>query len=177
MNEKHYTFKGRPGRQSLENGVLGIFQAISNILSQGCQASMTKHRQLGKRLELKERSNLESGLFFSIAELHMGKKLWKTVWQFFKMLTMELLCDLPLLGDLTTLRYVRKRTENRQPTKNRYMSAHRSLIQPNRRNNPNVHQDNKMWNVHLLEDFLLWSFSGHTHSIWRFPGLRVKMEL
>ena len=59
--EKGYTFKD----QSLENGVsLPIFQAVGNILLQRCRASMTKHRQ--QELELRNRSSMESGLFFSV---------------------------------------------------------------------------------------------------------------
>ena len=41
------------GRQSLENELCGVFQATSNILSQRCRASRTKHRQQSTRVRSK----------------------------------------------------------------------------------------------------------------------------
>lgn len=47
---KCYDFKG----QCLENRQSSIFQALSNIVSQRCRVTMTKHRQQSPILELKE---------------------------------------------------------------------------------------------------------------------------
>ena len=46
--------KVESGRQSLENGLSHIFQAIGNILLQRCRASMTKHKEQSTKVELKE---------------------------------------------------------------------------------------------------------------------------
>ena len=47
---KHIPYKVKPERQSLEKGLLCIFQAIGNIT---CRASMTKQRQQGKKVRAK----------------------------------------------------------------------------------------------------------------------------
>ena len=45
--------KVKPGRQSLEKGLLCIFQAIGNILLQRGRGSMTKHRQQSTKVKAK----------------------------------------------------------------------------------------------------------------------------
>ena len=41
--------KVKPGRQSLENGLSGIFQALGNALLQRCRSSVTKQGQLNTK--------------------------------------------------------------------------------------------------------------------------------
>ena len=55
--------KFKPLWQSIEKGLLRIFQAIGNILLQRCRASLTKHRQWSTKVNVLEK-NVCSTFFF-----------------------------------------------------------------------------------------------------------------
>ena len=63
--------KVKPGRKSLENGISCMFQAVGNILSQRCRASMSEHKVWSQRI----RCNTEWGLLSStIGEILLSFK-------------------------------------------------------------------------------------------------------
>ena len=55
----------------------------------------------------------------------MVPPLWKTVWQFLKMLNKELVT---IWSSNSTLRYIHKKNENIHPHKNLYTNVHKSTI-------------------------------------------------
>ena len=63
--EKCYIFKG----QSLENELSSIFQALGNILSQRCRASMAKHRQQSTGVSAKGIDPMWSHISPSLSQL------------------------------------------------------------------------------------------------------------
>ena len=74
LNEEHYTSKGQPRRQSLEKGLLGVFQATDNIPLQRCRVSKTKQRQQSTKIQAKRKAPTWSQVCLSLLQAY-GKIL------------------------------------------------------------------------------------------------------
>ena len=76
----------------------------------------------------------------------MVQLLWKTVWQFFKKLNIELSFDWAI-----PLRYIPKRNKNTHPHENLYISAHSSITNKNQKwKQPKCPSTNEWINKNLI---------------------------
>lgn len=68
--------KVKPRRQSLEKGLLGVFQATDNIPLQRCRVSKPKHRQQSTKVQAKRKAPIWRQVCLSLLQAYGKILMW-----------------------------------------------------------------------------------------------------